>query len=93
MAEKRVIEIDVNTASAVKNVDLLSQSFEDVYGEIQPLSGRMGELEDQLYELANAGKTGTQEFETLSAEVGRIKKVIQQTDMTVDAWQKLHLKS
>jgi hypothetical protein len=88
MAEKRVIEIDVNTASAVKNVDLLSQSFEDVYGEIQPLSGRMGELEDQLYELANAGKTGTQEFETLSAEVGRMKKVIQQTDMTVDALAK-----
>jgi hypothetical protein len=88
MAEKRVIEIDVNTASAVKNVDLLSQSFEDVYGEIQPLSGRMGELEDQLYELANAGKTGTQEFETLSAEVGRMKKVIQQTDMTVDSLAK-----
>lgn len=88
MAEKRVIEIDVNTASAVKNVDLLSQSFEDVYGEIQPLSGRMGELEDQLYELANAGKQGTEEFETLSAEVGRMKKVIQQTDMTVDALAK-----
>ena len=88
MAEKRVIEIDVNTASAVKNVDLLSQSFEDVYGEMQPLSGRMGELEDQLYELANAGKQGTEEFETLSAEVGRMKKVIQQTDMTVDALAK-----
>jgi len=88
MAEKRVIEIDVNTASAVKNVDLLSQSFEDAYGEIQPLTGRMGELEDQLYELANAGKQGTEEFETLSAEVGRMKKVIQQTDMTVDALAK-----
>lgn len=88
MAEKRVIEIDVNTASAVKNVDLLSQSFEDVYGEIQPLSGRMGELEDQLYELANAGKTGTEEFETLAAEVGRMRRVMQETDMATDALAK-----
>jgi hypothetical protein len=88
MAEKRVIEIDVNTASAVKNVDLLSQSFEDVYGEIQPLSGRMGELEDQLYELANAGKQGTEEFETLAAEVGRMRRVMQETDMATDALAK-----
>jgi DNA repair exonuclease SbcCD ATPase subunit len=44
----------------------------------------MGELEDQLYELANAGKQGTDEFKTLAAEVGRMKKTIQQTDAQVD---------
>lgn len=88
MAEKKVIQIDVKTDSAVKSVDALGKSFEDVYGEIQPLSGRMGELEDQLYELANAGKQGTEEFEILSKEVGRMKKVIQDTDLTVDSLAK-----
>jgi hypothetical protein len=44
----------------------------------------MGELEDQLYELANAGKQGTEEFKILANEVGRMKKTIQQTDAQVD---------
>lgn len=84
MAIEKTVILNVETKEATKNVDLLSRSFEDAYGEIQPLTGRMGELEDQLYELANAGKQGTDEFKTLSAEVGRMKKVIQQTDAQVD---------
>lgn len=92
MAEKRVIEVQVNTSSAVKSVDNLtksntdlSASFEDVYGEIQPLSGRMGELEDRLYELALAGKKNTQEYKDLVEQVGKFKKTIQDTDRVVDA--------
>lgn len=84
MAIEKTVILNVETKEATKNIDLLSRSFEDAYGEIQPLSGRMGELEDQLYELANAGKQGTEEFKVLSQEVGRMKKVIQQTDMQVD---------
>jgi hypothetical protein len=84
MAIEKTVILNVETKEATKNVDLLSRSFEDAYGEIQPLTGRMGELEDQLYELANAGKQGTDEFKTLAAEVGRMKKTIQQTDMQVD---------
>ena len=84
MAIEKTVILNVETKEATKNVDLLSRSFEDAYGEIQPLTGRMGELEDQLYELANAGKQGTSEFKTLAAEVGRMKKTIQQTDAQVD---------
>jgi hypothetical protein len=84
MAIEKTVILNVETKEATKNVDLLSRSFEDAYGEIQPLTGRMGELEDQLYELANAGKQGTDEFKTLAAEVGRMKKTIQQTDAQVD---------
>jgi hypothetical protein len=84
MAIEKTVILNVETKEATKNIDLLSRSFEDAYGEIQPLSGRMGELEDQLYELANAGKQGTEEFKILSQEVGRMKKTIQQTDAQVD---------
>jgi hypothetical protein len=92
MAEKRVIEIEVNTKGAVKSMDALgkatndvSKSFEDVYGDLQPLTTRMGEAEDRLYELANAGKTTSQEYKDLLKTVGDFRKVQISTDMAVDA--------
>lgn len=88
MAIEKTVILNVETKEATKNVDLLTQSFEDAYGEIQPLSGRMGELEDRLYELANAGKQGTDEFKELAGEVGRMRRVMQQTDIATDALAK-----
>lgn len=92
MAEKKVIEIDVNTKEAVKAMENLSNathdvsaSFEEVYGDLQPLTTRMGEAEDRLYELANAGKTTTQEYKDLLKTVGDYRKVQIKTDMAVDA--------
>jgi hypothetical protein len=92
MAEKKVIEIDVNTKDAVKSMENLSKathdvskSFEEVYGDLQPLTTRMGEAEDRLYELANAGKTTTQEYKDLLKTVGDYRKVQIKTDMAVDA--------
>jgi hypothetical protein len=92
MAEKKVIEIDVNTKGAVKSMENLSKathdvsaSFEEVYGDLQPLTTRMGEAEDRLYELANAGKTTTKEYKDLLKTVGDYRKVQIKTDMAVDA--------
>jgi uncharacterized coiled-coil protein SlyX len=92
MAEKRVIELEVKLGASKKAIDDLtksttdlSASFEDVYGEMQPLSGRMGELEDRLYELALAGKQNTQEYKDLQTEVAKFKKVIAETDASVDS--------
>ena len=62
----------------------LSATFEDVYGEMKPLSGRIGEIEDRLYELALAGKQGTEEFSLLSNEAGRLKKNVIDVDMVID---------
>ena len=92
MAEVKTIKIDVDTKQAVNAMDNLAQathdvsaSFADVYGEIQPLTTRMGEAEDRLYELANAGKTATKEYKDLLKTVGDYRKVQIQTDMAVDA--------
>lgn len=86
------IKIDVDTKQATKAMDDLAEStydvsasFEKVYGDIQPLTARMGEAEDRLYELANAGKTTTKEYQDLLETVGNYRKVQIQTDMAVDA--------
>ena len=97
--KKKVIGLEVNTGnsendlaklgSGFKKVNKeatdLEATFEDINGDIKPLTGRMGELEDRLYELANAGKTGTKEFKDLANEIGRLRKVQQETDKTTDA--------
>jgi hypothetical protein len=92
MAEVKTIKIDVDTKQAVNAMENLSRatndvnkSFEEVYGDLQPLTTRMGEAEDRLYELANAGKTTTQEYQDLLKTVGNYRKVQIQTDMAVDA--------
>lgn len=92
MAEVKTIKIDVDTKQAVDAMENLSKatndvnkSFEEVYGDLQPLTTRMGEAEDRLYELANAGQTASQEYQDLLETVGRYRKVQIQTDMAVDA--------
>ena len=92
MAEVKNIQINVDTKQATKAMDDLakathdvSASFEEVYGDIQPLTTRMGEAEDRLYELANAGQTATQEYKDLLKTVGDYRKVQIQTDLAVDA--------
>lgn len=71
--------------SLSKSATDLNAKFEDVYGELQPLTARMGEAEDRLYELALAGKQGTKEYNDLLQAVSGYRKVQMQTDMVVDA--------
>jgi len=68
-----------------KSATDLNAKFDEVYGDMQPLTARMGEAEDRLYELSLAGKTATQEYADLLAEVGRYRKAQMETDMVVDA--------
>lgn len=83
--EKKTIELNVEATQATKALDKFGGTLEDVYGEgVQPLNFAIGELEDRLYELAAAGNKGSKEFKDIAAEVGRMKKVIIETDMEVD---------
>jgi hypothetical protein len=63
----------------------LDASFEEVYGDLKPLTARMGEAEDRLYELSLAGKQGTKEFQALLTSVGNYRKIQIQTDLAVDS--------
>lgn len=60
-------------------------TFEDVYGDLQPLTTRMGEAEDRLYELTLAGKTNSKEYKDLLGVVGQYKRTMMETDLVVDA--------
>jgi hypothetical protein len=63
----------------------LHASFEEVYGEVKPLTAQMGEMEDRLYQMALAGDTASKEFNELLTEVGKYRKVQIDTDLAVDA--------
>lgn len=68
-----------------KSATNLDATFEEVYGDLKPLTARMGEAEDRLYELALAGKQGTKEFNELLAVVGKYRKTQIITDLAVDS--------
>ena len=70
---------------ASKSLVDLNQKFEDIYGDLQPLTGRLGELEDRMYELALAGKKNTDEYKALQTEVVKYKKTIIDVDMAIDS--------
>ena len=69
-----------------KSMGVLNTTFEDVYGDLQPLTTRLGELEDKMYELALAGKQNTDEFKQIQAEAIKMRKTIIDVDSSVDAF-------
>lgn len=63
----------------------LTATFEEIYGEgVQPMTTRIGELEDRMYELALAGQQNTKEFQDMAVEAGRLRQTILETDRQVD---------
>lgn len=48
-------------------------------------TGRIGELEDKLYDLALAGQTNSKEFRELVGEVAKVRRAVIETDAQVDA--------
>ena len=49
-------------------------------------TGRLGELEDKLYDLAIAGKQGTDEFKNTVQEVATLKRAVFEVDQQVDSY-------
>jgi hypothetical protein len=91
MAKKivREIVIDAQTKEAIKNMDKLGKTFEEVFETsnqgLKPLTTQIGELEDAMYALAASGEANSQEFKDLQKKVGDYKKVIIETDLQIDA--------
>ena len=84
-AEKQIEDVAKAAKVANDSVEGLNKTFEQVYGELQPLTTRMGEAEDRLYELAAAGDTTSREYQELLTKVGDYRKVQIQTDLAVDS--------
>ena len=82
---KQFEKLSDGTLKAADSAEQLNAKFEDVYKGIEPLTTRMGEAEDRLYELALAGDTTSKEYNELLKSVGNYRKVQIQTDLAVDA--------
>lgn len=90
-ANKSTDELEANLHAVNAAAEELMQSnhslgatFEEVYGDVLPLSGRLGELEDRMYELALAGKQNTAEFRELQEEAVRYRQTLISVDRSVD---------
>jgi hypothetical protein len=82
--EKDIDDLNESLKDTAENNRDVSKTFEEVYGELKPLTARMGEAEDRLYELAAAGQTTTQEYRDLLQTVGEYRQVQIKTDLAVD---------
>ena len=72
---------DINTATDKFD---LGKKFDDVYKDTAPLSSRLGELEDRMYELAFSGKSASEEFAALQKEAVSMRQTIIGVDKQVD---------
>ena len=77
-------QIDKSLEQTAKEFDK-NATYAQRYGEeLQPLTARMGEAEDRLYELALAGQQASSEYQELLSTVARYKRTQMETDMIVD---------
>ena len=53
--------------------------------EVLPLTSQIGEMEDRMYQLAQANQQGSKEFITLQQKVVAARKTIIETDRSIDA--------
>ena len=87
-ARKSLADLNIAYGRLTKTATDTGASFEQVYGELQPLTTRLGEAEDRMYELALAGKQNTQEFRDLQQAAGNYRKTQVEVDLAVDAASK-----
>jgi hypothetical protein len=76
---KAIGEYKAAILTADRAVDLYAKSTDAA-------TGRLGELEDKLYDLALAGDRNTQEFKDTIAEVTKLKRAVFEVDQQVDSY-------
>lgn len=86
--DKSLENLNKATDETNKSTRDVNATFEQVYGELQPLTTRLGEAEDRLYELALAGETASEEYQKLLETVTNYRKTQIAVDQTVDASSK-----
>jgi hypothetical protein len=86
MAKEVRLKLTADASQAEKALAKFGASLKDIReSEFEPLNFAIGELEDRLYEMAASGDTTSDTFKEMSAEVGRMKKAIIDTDLAIDS--------
>jgi len=83
--DKSLDNLNKATDETTKSTRDVNATFEQVYGELQPLTTRLGEAEDRLYELALAGEQASEEYQNLLEVVTNYRKTQIAVDQAVDA--------
>ena len=83
--EKYKIGVEADTTKAVKSMDDLGDSIEEASEETLTFQQRIGELEEQLIEMAGSGQRGTKEFREMSKELGSMRALVNDVNMDLDA--------
>lgn len=81
---KTAAALDAQYAELLKTNTDLGASFDDVYGEIKPLTAQMGELEDRMHRLRLEGQENSKEYADLRAEVVRYQQAIEGVTREID---------
>lgn len=81
---KEIDNLNKTIKEVVESGSDLGATFEEVYGDLMPLSTQISEAEDRLYQLASAGKANTEEFKKLTTQTAKNKQLILETDKAVD---------
>jgi len=84
-ASQQLEQLEQSYKDLNKSTTDLGATFEDVYGEVKPLTAQMGEMEDRLYQMSLAGDTSSKAYHDLLTEVGKYRKIQMDTDMVTDA--------
>lgn len=84
--DKSLDNLNKTTDETTKSIRDVNATFEQAYGkDLQPLTTRLGEAEDRLYELSLAGQQASDEFKELLETVTNYRKTQIAVDATVDA--------
>jgi hypothetical protein len=88
---KSLADLNIQYEKSIQATDAVNKStanldatFEDIHGDMKPLSARLGEIEDRMYELALAGQTNTKQYKDLQKEAVRFRRTIIDADAAVD---------
>jgi cell division septum initiation protein DivIVA len=79
--------IEMNSAGELAGTkfDELNEVLFQTNEEVLPLTSQIGEMEDRMYQLAQANQQGSKEFKALQEKVVAARKTIIETDRSIDA--------
>ena len=79
-------KMNIDSGNAVKDIKEIDKNMSALADTINTeVTSSISTMEDKLYDMALAGDTTSKEFKELQAQTAKYKKVIIETDRSIDA--------
>lgn len=79
---------DEEVQNGIRNGQNLHATFQEVHGDLSPMSQRLKDVQNRLYEMSAAGMQNTEEFKKLQEEAAKFRKVIKEVDSATTQFAK-----